>query len=357
MARAAQAAADAPAAQAWARDSPRSQAQGRVVEAIGHSPRVAAQRASVAHSVAHSVAQARPVAQRLIVNAGKDRLMNEAVKPSGWITLKTLQVGLLMDAAGGPVLEMDQLAAHDRIGAEEDVFIVGHGSAGKVADADPKVLARGLRAVLPPAWEGAVIGLTCNAGLAKAGAADSGGKQLHDALGAPVAAARGSTFTHMNIDMAIRVLKEDQSYGADFRRHYLAQLPFSAEDKRDLLAATFPRRPDLWRGVSHADIDATFERNRGSIDTTSQAFARITRGMNLAGLDERGKESRRIDEMHGEVDRNWLQYMASNPSDLRAMAAKATALSEGFYEVAVKYGEKHGLFHAVGSDQEYEYHA
>ncbi len=74
-------------------------------------------------------------------------------------------------------------------------------------------------------------------------------------------------------------------YGTDFRRHYLAQLPFSAHDKRDLLAATFPGRPDLWRGVSDADIDATFERYRGSIDTTSQAFARITRGMNLAGLD------------------------------------------------------------------------
>ncbi|HEY6896804.1 MAG TPA: DUF4157 domain-containing protein [Rhodocyclaceae bacterium] len=316
-----------------------------------------AMQASSCSAEAPASVNASPVVQRLIVNAGHSRLMDEAAKPSGWITLKTLDVGLHMDAAGGPVLEMDQLDSISPIGDSEHVFIVGHGSAGKVAAADPKVLAGVLKPVLPKGWSGMVIGLTCNAGLAAQDESKSGGEQLHDELGgATVIAARGSTFTHMNIDMAIRVLKEDKNYAGDFRRYFLAQLPFTEQDKRRLLIATFPKHTDYWNSAKTSAINSSFEQYRGSIDTTSQTFAEITGPMDLGALDERGKESKKIDDMHNSVNAQWLDYMQTGPSDLNAMAAEATRLSKDFYEVAVDYGEKYGLFHDVSSDSEYEYH-
>ena len=64
-----------------------------------------------------------------------------------------------------------------------------------------------------------------------------------------------------------------------------------------------------------------------------------------------------LDDLHRSVDRDGLAYMQTGPSNLKAMAARAAALSSNFCDVAVAYGEKYRLFHAVGSDEEFEYHA
>lgn len=345
-------------------DSPAMSAQRRQLAVIAESPRVAAQRAVVSRltrarrtgGLGPAAAGSSPVAQRLIVNAGHDKLLAEAAKSSGWITLKTLDVGLHMDDAP-EVIEKEQLDGHAPIGPSENIFIVGHGAAGKMAATDPKFLAGELKKVIPDQWKGFVLGLTCNAGLAAKGEKDSGGKQLHDALGgAPVAAARGSTFTHMGIDMAIRVIKEDKNYAADFRKHYLTQVPFTPQEMLALLKLAFPSSQSQLASMGEGKLAGTFQANFARIDTTSSEFAKIIDTKDLSGLDERSQESRQVDALHGSTDKQWLTYMASKPSDLKAMAAKATALSEEFYEVAVAYGEKHDLFHEVSSNEEYEYH-
>jgi len=357
------AAADTPFSQsatarpALAAVGPRGAAQQQLAQTLQHSPRVVAQRARMAGMHKPAVAlPARPVAQRLIINAGADTLLDEARKPSGWITMKTLDVGLHMDG-GGRVVELGQVDPSHTVGTDENIFIVGHGAAGKVAAIDPGVLAVKLKPILPKPWKGFIAGLTCNAGLAAPGASKSGGEQLHDALGgAPVIAARGSTFTHMDIDMAIRVLKDDKNYASDFRRYFFLQIPFTFAEERELLIESLPQRTALFKSKGASDLHELFEKCVGQINTTGAAFQRIITTKDLSKLDERAKESQQIDAAHNDVNKQWLDYMKTGATDLPAMASQATVLSKSFYEVAVAYGDKHQLFHDVNSKEEFQYH-
>jgi len=298
-----------------------------------------------------STSNPNAVIQRLIVNGGASSLMDEARKPSGWITLSTLDVGIKMDT-GKTIVEREKIGSGLKIGKDENIFIVGHGAKGKMAATIPAELAKQIRPVIPEGWTGFIAGLTCHAGLPEEGIdKKSGGQQLHEELGAPVIAAKGSTFTHTGIDMAVRVLK-DTSYSDDFRHHYFDQLKFSTGAKRMLLMKTWPS-VELFKEAEDEAIDKLFLKYGKSVDTGNPEIAKIFSGLDYSKMPKRAQESRAIDEQHIGLNHSWAEYMGGSPGSLPEIAAHATALSAKFYRSVVEYGDRYGLLHDVDTDFEY----
>lgn len=291
------------------------------------------------------------VIQRLIVNAGASSLMDEAKKPSGWITLSTLDVGIKMDT-GTNIIERGNIGTGWKIPKDENIFIVGHGAKGKMAAAVSGELADQLRPVIPDGWTGFIAGLTCHAGLAKEGLGEkSGGQQLHENLNTPVIAAKGSTFTHPGIDMAVRVLK-DTSYSDDFRHHYFNELKFPTYLKRLMLTKTWPNIEWI-KTATDTVIDETFLEYGKSVDTSHPEIASIFSKIDYSKMSQRSQESMAIDEKHLNLNQSWAKYMANPAGSLSEIAAYASELSAEFYESVVEYGDKYGLLHDVDSDFEY----
>jgi len=288
--------------------------------------------------------------QRLIVNAGSSSLLEEAAKPSGWITLSTLDVGIKMDT-GTDIVEMDNVGSVGEIGQDENIFIVGHGSTGKVAAANPSTLAGVLKGAIPNDWQGLIAALTCNAGLAESAGTETGGKQLHEKLGVPVVAAKGQTFTHPDIDMAVRVL-DTTSYAGDFRRYYLKQLKLSKDQKQTMLKSAFPKWAKVFDGGDESQVNGWFNTYCRSIDTTIPEVSKILDTFNFTVLGGRTEQSRDIDQKHADLNTKWATYMKNPPGSIKDIAAEATKISSAFYKTVVEYGDRYKLLHAIDSDFE-----
>lgn len=101
---------------------------------------------------------AAPV-QRLVANVGKLPLAK-----LDWITLKTIGVALELGGEGQQIAEWAE-ADWGKVKPNEPIYLVGHGSAGKLgALGDLKELGAMLAARLPKDYAGEIISLSCRAG-------------------------------------------------------------------------------------------------------------------------------------------------------------------------------------------------
>ena len=286
--------------------------------------------------------------QRLIVNAGKDTLLDEAKKPSGWITLSTLDVGITLDTSK-KIAELDEVDGLGKIGKSENIFIVGHGSEGKMAHTEPNVLAAELKKVLPTGWAGMVIGLTCNAGKIPSKGGKSGTKKLSEEMGgATVVGAEGQTFSHVGIKNMVRVLK-NAGYTGDVRKYYLTEMSFSPAEKKQMLSVTFPQHAGTIGGWDDRTVSTRFSKLYVYIDTAHSDVKGIIDTKDLSILSERAQGSRAIDVAHIDLNTKWTQYMATEPSNLKTIAKMATELSADFYKLVVEHSEMNALLFNIGT--------
>jgi len=145
------------------------------------------------------------VVQRMVANVGK-RTLDKLNKD--WASLSTLSFAL-QESGDGQIVEEWAAAPYDKIGKSERLYLLGHGSKGKVgslAGGDLIQFAKTLKARLPKGYSGDIVSLNCHSG----GEPDpssletqSGIEQLALALGLPgveLYGPQGKSYHHPDLD-------------------------------------------------------------------------------------------------------------------------------------------------------------
>lgn len=124
-----------------------------------------------------------PAIQRMIANVGKKDLAGM----DDWTTLSTLAFAL-MEGGGEQEIAEWETADFSSIGKGERLYLLGHGSAGKVGSLSGdqiRLLAAKLKKELPEGYSGDIVSLSCHAGRAPKPDTESGLETLARALNIP----------------------------------------------------------------------------------------------------------------------------------------------------------------------------
>jgi hypothetical protein len=109
-----------------------------------------------------------PIIQRMIINVGEDSLYDELAKPNGWIIASDIDIALQEGGDDQEIWEFNQLekyrATGRKVSHEEDIYLVGHGSAQLVGVKLPEEVSKQLLRILPKNYRGTIRSLSCSTG-------------------------------------------------------------------------------------------------------------------------------------------------------------------------------------------------
>jgi hypothetical protein len=122
------------------------------------------------------------IAQPLIINAGEDPFYAEFRKYNGWIVAKDVYIAFFEGGAMQTTLELSDDATRIKLGADENIYLQGHGSPGMVGNYPAHIIADFIaKFQFPSPWVGNIRAYCCSAGLGSA-YNDSGAAELAAAL-------------------------------------------------------------------------------------------------------------------------------------------------------------------------------
>ncbi len=161
----------------------------------------------------HSAAGAPLGIQRLVVNVGEDSLRDELAKPVGWIIASDIDQALQKGGEDQDIEELDDLNDQSTaVDADEDIYLVGHGSPWMVGARLPEEVADALMHVIPNAYAGIVRSLSCSTGVVDA-ARRSAVSSLQQALGhqgPPVTGVSGVALSHPAYESGSRGVTDEK---------------------------------------------------------------------------------------------------------------------------------------------------
>ena len=115
-------------------------------------------------STLHTI-QKKSVIQRLVINTGKPELPKEFIKDNGWIVASDLDLAFQEGGYTQRVEELNQVDTKQKVGKSENIYLEGHGSAGKLGAVLPGVVATELNKIIPGDYTGKIRSHSCSAGV------------------------------------------------------------------------------------------------------------------------------------------------------------------------------------------------
>lgn len=104
------------------------------------------------------------VAQRVIINVGSEDLQTELAKDTGWIVASDMQIALQEGGYGQAIFELNAVPQTFVVGTNENIYLQGHGSQGRLGGQLPRDVAPELNRILPQDWAGYVRSFNCSSG-------------------------------------------------------------------------------------------------------------------------------------------------------------------------------------------------
>ncbi len=162
-----------------------------------------------AHKQSYPADTAGNAVQRVIINTGRENLTTELSKDTGWIIASDIQVALEQGGEDQQIFELNNVPGNFKVEPGENIYLVGHGSAGKIGHKLPKDVAPELNRILPDNYTGIVRTLNCSsaAGGGESAVARLAGTMVQKTI---VRGANGVAINHPSYPNGTRVIPEDK---------------------------------------------------------------------------------------------------------------------------------------------------
>jgi len=148
--------------------------------------------------------------QRLIVNANSDPIEGELSQSRGWIMATAIKLALNKGGRDQKLVDLVDLPDDIHVGWRENIYLIGHGSPGKVGTTEPRDVAAKIEPILPQGFAkwlrgywGEIRSFSCSTGAVPEGGGQTGVHGLATELatargthGIPVSGAAGVAFSH-----------------------------------------------------------------------------------------------------------------------------------------------------------------